>query len=228
VGVQALIVADVGLMLALREAGVGAKIHVSSLGTCTNGEAAAFFAELGADRVVLPRHLSVREIAAIRAAAPPGLELEAFLLNDGCAFEEGRCLTTHQLGAICMTPWKAEVVPMPGAPADLPARWEANDVSYQQLLWHLNNCGSSNNEKGLPNGPCGLCALPALQDAGVASLKIVGREASPWRKMASVQLARAVLDRVRRKEPAEAVAAKARALRDTPELCASTYMCYYR
>lgn len=228
VGVAALIVADVGLMLALREAGVRAKLHVSSLGTCTNGEAAAFFADLGAARVVLPRHLSVREIAAIRAAAPPELELEAFLLNDGCAYEEGRCLTTHQLGPICMTPWRSEVVPMPGAPADLEPRWRANEVSYQRLLWHLNNCGSSNTEKGLPNGPCGLCALPALAAAGVASLKIVGREASPWRKMASVQLARAVLDRVRAGEPAVAVAARAQALRDTPELCASTYMCYYR
>lgn len=227
-GIQAMIVADVGLMLALREAGVPAKLHVSSLGTCTNGEAAAFFHELGADRVVLPRHLSVREIAAIRAASPPELELEAFLLNDGCAFEEGRCLTTHQLGPICMTPWASEVVPLPGAPADLAEKWAQNEKSYRKLLWNLNNCGSSNNEKGLPNGPCGLCALPALQAAGVASLKIVGREASPWRKMASVQLARAVLNRVRAADEAAAVAAKAKALRATPELCETTYMCYYR
>lgn len=227
-GIQAMIVADVGLMLSLREAGLPAKLHVSSLGTCTNGEAAAFFHELGADRVVLPRHLSVREIAMIRAASPPELELEAFLLNDGCAFEEGRCLTTHQLGPICMTPWDSEVVPLPGAPADLAEKWKANEVSYRKLLWNLNNCGSSNTEKGLPNGPCGLCALPALQAAGVASLKIVGREASPWRKLASVQLARAVLNRVRANDEAAAVAAKAKALRATPELCATTYMCYYR
>lgn len=227
-GVHAMIVADVGLMLSLREAGVKARIHVSSLGAITNGEAAAFFHELGADRVILPRHLSAREIAAIRAAAPPTLEIEAFLLNDGCAFEEGRCLTTHQLGPICMTPWRSEVLPLPGAPADLEAKWRANEASYRKLLWNLNNCGSSNNAKGLPNGPCGLCALPALQAAGVASLKIVGREASPWRKMASVQLARAVLNRVRAQDDAAAVAAKAKTLRDTPELCATTYMCYYR
>src|SRR5690606_37648858 len=118
--------------------------------------------------------------------------------------------------------------PLPGAKPDLPEQWAANWQAYQRFLWHLNNCGSSTNDKGLPNGPCGLCALPALQAMGVASLKIVGREASPMRKLASVQLSRAVLNKVREGASAPAVAERAKSLRNTPDLCSSTYMCYYR
>ena len=226
-GVEALIVADIGLALAVREANVPVKLHLSSLATCTNADAAVFFNELGIDRVILPRHLSAREIAVLHDRAPQ-VEIEAFLLNDGCAYEEGRCLTSHAYGPICMTPWGVEYQPTPGAVADRTAAWETNYASYQKFLWHLNNCGSSMTAKGLPNGPCGLCAMPELQAAGVASLKIVGREASPLRKLASVQLARAVVDKLRAGAGAAAVAERARGLRATPELCDSTYMCYYR
>jgi U32 family peptidase len=227
VGVEALIVADIGLALAVREANVPVKLHLSSLATCTNADAAVFFGELGIDRVILPRHLSTREIRQLHDRAPQ-VEIEAFLLNDGCAYEEGRCLTSHAFGPICMTPWSVEYQPTPGAGTDRRAAWEANYESYQRYLWHLNNCGSSLTAKGLPNGPCGLCALPDLAAAGVASLKIVGREASPMRKLASVQLARAVVDRLRAGAAAEAVATRARELRATPELCDATFMCYYR
>ncbi|MBC7541477.1 MAG: U32 family peptidase [Candidatus Sericytochromatia bacterium] len=227
VGVEALIISDISLILAIREADIDIRIHLSSLGTCTNAESAAMYAELGVDRIILPRHLSAREIGVLRDANVP-VEYEVFLLNDGCAYEEGHCLTTHHYGPICMTPWQMDVQPLPGAKADIAVQWETNHKAYQSFLWHLNNCGSSNNEKGLPNGPCGLCALSEMQAMGVDSLKIVGREASPLRKLASVQLARAVLNRVRAGDSAEAVADKAKALRNTPELCSSTYMCYYR
>jgi putative protease len=226
-GVEALIISDVSLILAIREAGIPIRIHLSSLGTCTNAESAAMFADLGVDRIILPRHLSAREIRVLTAAQVP-VEYEVFLLNDGCAYEEGHCLTTHHYGPICMTPWQMTVHPLPGAKPDIEALWQENHQAYQRFLWHLNNCGSSTNEKGLPNGPCGLCALSEMQAMGVSSLKIVGREAAPLRKLASVQLASAVLKKVREGATAAAVAEKAKSLRNTPKLCDSTYMCYYR
>jgi putative protease len=226
-GVEALIISDVSLILAIREADIPIRIHLSSLGTCTNAESAGLFADLGVDRIILPRHLSAREIGVLLAAKVP-VEYEVFLLNDGCAYEEGHCLTTHHYGPICMTPWQMTVNALPGADADIEAQWRTNHDAYQKFLWHLNNCGSSTNDKGLPNGPCGLCALSKLQAMGVASLKIVGREAAPLRKLASVQLAKAVLDNVRSGASEAAVAARAKGLRNTPELCDSTYMCYYR
>jgi putative protease len=226
-GVEALIISDISLILAIRAADIPIRIHLSSLGTCTNAESAALFADLGVDRIILPRHLSAREIGVLLSAAVP-VAYEVFLLNDGCAYEEGHCLTTHHYGPICMTPWQMTVRPLPGAQPDIAEQWRMNHQAYQRFLWHLNNCGSSTNDKGLPNGPCGLCALAELQAMGVASLKIVGREAAPLRKLASVQLASAVLKTVREDGSTAAVAVRAKALRNTPELCDSTYMCYYR
>jgi putative protease len=227
IGVEALIISDISLILAIRQAEIPIRIHLSSLGTCTNAESAALFADLGVDRIILPRHLSAREIGVLLEGGV-NVEYEVFLLNDGCAYEEGHCLTTHHYGPICMTPWQMTVHPLPGAKPDIETQWQENHQAYQKFLWHLNNCGSSTTEKGLPNGPCGLCALSEMQAMGVASLKIVGREAAPLRKLASVQLASAVLKTVREGATSAAVAARAKGLRNTPELCDTTYMCYYR
>jgi putative protease len=227
-GVQALIVSDLSLLLALRDAALPIRRHLSSLGHCTNAEAASFFAELGVERLILPRGLSTREIAALRGRGPRPLEYEVFLLNDGCAYDEALCLTSHHYGPICLTPWKVDPHPMGGAKEGRTSKWAENWHAYQRYLWCLNNCGSSCGASGLPNGPCGLCALSALGAIGIDAVKIVGREASTPRKLASVRVARAVVERVRLGESAEAVSGYARELRGTPELCESTYTCYYR
>jgi putative protease len=73
-----------------------------------------------------------------------------------------------------------------------------------------------------------LCAIPDFQRIGVASLKIVGREASPFKKLASVKMVRDIVDRVRSGAPKLHVIERARQLRETPEHCASGYMCYYK
>lgn len=228
VGVRALIVSDLELLLALHEAALPIRRHLSSLGNCTNAEAAALFSELGVERLILPRGLSVREIAALRERGPRQLEYEVFLLNDGCAYDEALCLTSHHYGPICLTPWRADPRPIGGAEEGPDARWAENWRAYQRYLWCLDNCGSSCGASGSPNGPCGLCALPALRAIGIDAVKVVGREASTQRKLASVRLARAVVERVRRGDPAESVSAYARELRGTPDLCESTYLCYYR
>jgi collagenase-like PrtC family protease len=226
-GVDALVLADIGYLLELRRRSLPIRLHFSSVGTCTNREAAALLEDLGVARVILPRHLSVREIASI-VHARPRLEFEAFLLNDGCAYEEGLCLTSHHYGPICLTAWRAELRPLSGRAAGLEKRWPENQEAYQEYLWYLNNCGSSIGPGGVPIGPCGLCALLALRVLGIDAVKVVGREASLARKVASVRLARAVLDRLRAGASDEAAMTAARELRASPEVCRTTYACYYR
>ncbi len=171
-GVAALIVGDVELLLALVAAGLAAHIHVSSLASCRNAGAAAFYRDLGVARVILPRHVSLREIEQVATA---GIPIEVFALNDGCAFEEGTCATTHAYGAFCIEDR------LEGKLAPLSER-------YEFWKWTLDNCGSQTS-RGYTLGPCGLCALPRLMRAGIASVKVVGREASCARKTASVRLA---------------------------------------
>ena len=211
-GASGLIVADLDLLLALVDAGLGGKIHLSSLATCTNAGAAAFFAELGVARIILPRHMSLAEI---EASLLPGLEFEVFLMNDGCVFEEGLCTTTHAAGAFCL---------QDGGESGGIDR-EVLD-GYEFWRWTLNHCGCRTN-RGYPVGPCGLCALPRLLAAGVGSLKVVGREASLTRKEASVRLAAMALDRARRGATPEQIRAAVIERRGAASLCAGATLCYY-
>lgn len=211
-GASGLIVADLDLLLALTDAGLGSKIHLSSLATCTNPGAAAFFAELGVARVILPRHLSLTEI---EESLVPGLEFEVFLMNDGCVFEEGLCATTHAAGAFCL---------QDGAES----RGIDREVleEYELWRWTLNHCGCRTN-RGYPVGPCGLCALPRLLRAGVGSLKVVGREASLARKEASVRLAATALALALRGAAPEQIRAAVIEQRGAASLCRGATLCYY-
>jgi collagenase-like PrtC family protease len=209
-GVAALIVAEWELLLALCEAGLASRLHISSLASCRNHGAAAFYRSLGVARVILPRHMTLREI---EATAIPGLEWEVFLLNDGCVFEEGICATTHALGTFCL--------------ADrVGGKYGRLDERYEFWKWTQNNCGSQTH-RGYTLGPCGLCALPRLARVPVASLKVVGREASLARKTASVRLAATALALAERGAGPQEIRAAVVDLRGAPELCQDAHLCYY-
>jgi len=210
VGVSALIVADWELLLALCEQGLAPRLHISSLASCRNSGAAAFYRGLGVSRVILPRQMTLREI---EETAIPGLEWEVFLLNDGCAFEEGICATTHAFGPYCIDDRIGD-------------RSRGLDQRYEFWKWTLNNCGSQTS-RGYTLGPCGLCALPRLARHGVASLKVVGREASLARKAASVRLAAIALNLAENGAPPADIRAAVVAERGAPELCEDAHLCYY-
>lgn len=211
-GVGALIVADMNLLLALIEAGHAAQLHLSSLVTSTNAASSRFFRALGVSRIILPRHLTLDEIGQCVIA---GVEFEAFLINDGCVFEEGLCATTHDAGTFCLADGDG-LKDMPPGTLD----------RYAFFKWTQNNCGC-NSSRGFPLGPCGLCAIPRLQAAGVRSLKVVGREASLQRKYASVKLAAMARDIARKGGGAERIREATIELRGAASLCHQARACYY-
>lgn len=211
-GASGLIVADMDLLLALVETGHGPHIHLSSLATCINAEAARFYRDLGISRIILPRHLTLDEI---EMTIIDGLEFEAFLLNDGCVFEEGLCATTHAAGSFCTLDGE-------GAEAVSSETLER----YAFWKWTLSHCGCRTGN-GYPLGPCGLCALPRLLRAGVASFKVVGREASLARKEASVRIAATSLRLAQQGFGREEIRQAVVELRGLPELCHERHLCYY-
>jgi putative protease len=211
-GISALIVADMDLLLALIEAGHAAKLHLSSLATSSNAASSRFFKGLGISRIILPRHLTLAEIGQ---CVIEGMEFEAFLINDGCVFEEGLCATTHDAGTFCLADGD-ELKDLPPGLLDQYAFWK----------WTQNNCGCSTS-KGFPLGPCGLCAIPGLQTAGVRSLKVVGREASLERKYASVRLAAMARNIARNGGSAQSIKEATIALRGAASLCHEAHACYY-
>lgn len=211
-GVHGLIVAHPGLLRPL--AATGALITASTLCTVRNAEAALLLGDLGARRIVLSRQLTLAEMRTIRDRTP-GLELEAFVLNDACAFEEGSCFTAHALpgsaGPYCLANRRA---------SGISRAWERHRAWTDALGVRGFSAG------GLPRGPCGLCALPALAAMGIDGVKVVGREAHPYRKVRSVQMVRHVLDGLETDGPAEATR-RALALRDDADGCRAGLSCLY-
>ncbi len=230
-GGDALIVGDMGLLSLLAEAGPKIRLHVSSLLSCRNSAAAELYRGLGADRVIFPRDVTLREMAAV-IDATPDIEFEAFILNDGCVFEEGNCHTIHlpgrMGGPICMDRYQVAHARVDGAPlaADEQEALAANEERYQQWLWYRFSCGFSVTDQGYPFGPCGLCAMPFLDLSKLTAVKIAGREGATPRKLKSVEMVRAMRDRL--VEGAAAAMSFAQGLRGRQDLCDSGYMCYYR
>ena len=236
--VDAFVVADPGFMAQLQDELPGCRVFASTVSVALNSGAVRFLTGLGCSRVILSRHLTLHELTRLRAGAPE-VELEVLLLNDNCRFEEGLCSTAHSIpgfGVYCATPWQVDVHRVgarlePPQPIDDPidrAAWDLALREHRALLRHLTFRGTGGGRAALPLGPCGLCALPELIDLGITSVKIVGREASLYRKLRSVQAVRHLRDLYLGGSDAEAVKEAAVALRSDREGCIAGYSCYYR
>lgn len=88
---DALIVADPGILLLIREHWPEQPIHLSVQASTVNAAAVRFWAAQGVVRVILSRELSIDEIADIRIACPD-VELEVFVHGALCIAYSGRCL----------------------------------------------------------------------------------------------------------------------------------------
>lgn len=170
-GIDAFIIADLGVFSLVQKYAPNVEIHMSTQTGIVNYHTANFLHDMGAKRVVLARELSLEEIAAIRAKTPKDLELEAFVHGSMCVSFSGRCLISSY---------------MTGRDANRgdcaqPCRWKYH-------LYEQNREGQyfpvEENENGtyLYNSRdlCMIEHIPELIKAGVYSLKIEGRAKSAY------------------------------------------------
>ena len=97
IGVDALILADLGVLMLAKRHAPHCQIHISTQTSIVNAHAAAAWHELGASRVVLARELTLEQIAHIRKNTPDTLELEAFVHGAMCMAYSGRCMLSQYL-----------------------------------------------------------------------------------------------------------------------------------
>ena len=95
---DALIVQDLGLVAVARQAGFQGEIHLSTLANAGTRAGLAQIVELGIQRLVLPRELSIDEIKMIATACPESLGLEVFVHGALCYAVSGRCYWSSYLG----------------------------------------------------------------------------------------------------------------------------------
>ncbi|MEN6473725.1 MAG: peptidase U32 family protein [Syntrophaceae bacterium] len=94
-GVDALIVADIGVLTLVRKQAPAISIHLSTQANAVNVPAVTAWASLGVTRVILARELGQAEIAHIRKHT--AIELEIFVHGGICISMSGRCLISNYL-----------------------------------------------------------------------------------------------------------------------------------
>ena len=94
---DALIVADIGLLMLARRQAPEIELHVSTQAGVMNHLTAAELFRLGAKRAVLARELSLDEIREIREKVPQEMEIEAFVHGSMCMSVSGRCVISNYL-----------------------------------------------------------------------------------------------------------------------------------
>lgn len=93
--VDAVIVADPGIFMRVKKASK-LPIHMSTQGSLTNSETVRFWRDLGAERVVLARELTLDEIRTIERDVE-GVEIETFVHGAMCMSYSGRCLMSNYM-----------------------------------------------------------------------------------------------------------------------------------
>lgn len=231
-GGQSIILADAPLLLRLKQRELPLRLHLSSIAACRNTMSARLFHRLGANRIVFPRHMQLDEMQHMIQDCPD-IEFEAFVLNDGCPYDEGVCHTLHLPqhlgGPICMDHYQQQYFRVDGATISdrEQQRISSNDEDYAHWRWHKFSCGFSQSEQGYGFGPCGICALKRLQGMKLTAIKIAGREAPLARKLKSIELVARFRNLVETGASASDLLKIGRQQRARPDLCDSGYMCYY-
>lgn len=190
-GADALILADLGLLAYAAERHPGQRLHVSVQAAAANPDAIAFYVEaFGVRRVVLPRVLSVPEIAAI--VREIDCETEVFVFGGLCVMAEGRCsLSSYATGqspnmqGVCSPAGHVSYEERDGRMLSRLGRFTVNAFGPDEAAGYPTLCkGRFATDRGagyLFEDPVSLDAatlLPALREAGVTALKIEGRQRS--------------------------------------------------
>jgi len=170
-GVDALILADLGAFTLAGKYAPKCQRHISTQQSIANYECANAWYDLGAQRVVLARELSLEEIRTIRKKTPKELEIETFGHGAMCVSYSGRCLLSNY---------------MTGRDSNRGAC--AQPCRYQYALVEEKRPGEYfpvyEDEKGTyilnSRDMCMIDHLQELTDAGVDCIKIEGRAKSAY------------------------------------------------
>lgn len=197
IGVDAILVQDLAVAKLARQVAPDLPLHASTQMTIHNLAGVQFLAELGFQRVVLARELSLEEIRYICKNSP--VEIEVFIHGALCVCYSGQCLMSSLIGGRSGNRGKC------AQPCRLPYHLvdeQGNDVLAGK---------DAGNYLLSPRDLNTLELLPELVESGVASLKIEGRMKRPEYVAVVVNTYRRALDRVLAAQAETVDAAKAKA-----------------
>lgn len=185
VGVDAIIVADPGVLMIAKETVPDMEIHWSTQANNTNFNSARFWYRQGVKRVVTARELSFEEIRKIRDEIPADMDIESFVHGAMCISYSGRCLMSNYMTGrdanrgSCAHPcrWKYSLVEEKRPGEYFPIEEDERGTYFF-------------NSKDL----CMIEYVKELIEAGVSSFKIEGRVKTPYYVATVVRAYRMAID----------------------------------
>ena len=191
-GVDALIIADIGVMMMARKLVPDMEIHASTQTGIFNELSANALGSLGVKRVVLARELSLDEIKVIRERTDPSVELEAFVHGAMCMSVSGRCTISNYLVGRDANR---------GA-CSQPCRWNYYLVEEKRPGLYIPIVEGDRGTSILSaKDLCMIEHLKELYDAGVTSFKIEGRAKTAYYVAVVTNAYRAAVDAMIKNEP---------------------------
>lgn len=159
IGVDAIIIQDLGLVKLIRDVYPDFELHASTQMTIHNAEGALYFREKGMQRIVLSRELTVDEIKYI--SKDLGIETEIFVHGALCVCYSGQCLMSSMIG---------------GRSGN---RGRCAQPCRMQYTLKGENFGERKAYLLSPKDTCFIDDMDAVIKSGTSSLKVEGRMKKP-------------------------------------------------
>ena len=184
IGIDAVLVSDLGVFSIIKD-NTNIPIHISTQANTVNYAACNMWHKLGAERVVLGRECSLKEIQEIQKNISEDLELEIFIHGAMCISYSGRCLLSSFMagrdsnrGACAQScRWKYTLMEEKRQGEYFPIEEDENGTYIM-------------NSKDM----CMIDHIEELMNLGVASLKIEGRNKSEYYVAVVVNAYRKAID----------------------------------
>ena len=214
-GVDCLIIADMGLLLHLKELGIKTKIQLSTGATVFNLKTIDFYKKLGTQRFTIPRQVTIEEVKDL---IKKDIKLDAFIMNTRCMNEDGFCTFQHGVNEVIhpnLGPFLKNIKfdyftskAIKNMPRKISEQLMKKDILGSTSACHLNydvsslkginkkiekNIASNFGLKYFPNH-CGACALYDFNKIGVNAVKIVGRQNPTKQKVKDVKFLKGLID----------------------------------
>ncbi|MBU6442685.1 MAG: U32 family peptidase [Alphaproteobacteria bacterium] len=214
-GADAVILADIGLLDYAKRSHPGLRLHLSVQAAAPNPIAIGYYAErFGIRRVVLPRVLTVPEIADLNEAIAP-IETEVFVFGGLCVMTEGRCaLSSYATGrspnmnGVCSPASHVRYIESARGVSSKLGDFTINEFGRNEPAGYPTLCKGRFVAKGKasylfeePTSLNTLSILPELMKAGVTAFKIEGRQRGRAYVAAVVQAFREGVDAVMAGKP---------------------------
>ncbi|MGQ0537258.1 MAG: DUF3656 domain-containing U32 family peptidase [Methanobacteriota archaeon] len=179
-GADACIVQDLGVMHAMRTLVPDLPVHISTQATVHNSAGIRFLEDLGAERVIVARENSLKDIQDMKTKT--SAEIEHFVHGAMCYCYSGQCLMSSLIGGrsgnrgACASTCRLPYTMQTGTPVDLKVDGvpvAARPTSYRPMgnviEKHVISARDLNN----------LERVPELIESGITSFKIEGRMKRP-------------------------------------------------